>query len=80
MTEANNYIAEKLEEMARTQAEHSRMLATLESRILLIHDDVRRTAETVSRLKLMADNAKKVAHTQGETLSALLTRRDAGGE
>lgn len=77
MTEANNYIAEKLEEMARTQAEQSRVLANLESRILLIHDDIRRSAETVSRLKLMADNAKKVAHAQGETLSALLSRLES---
>lgn len=36
---------------------------------MMIHDELRRSAETIARLKLMADNAKKLAHSQGKTLN-----------
>lgn len=74
MAQNDDIIADKLEEMARTQAEHSRMLAAVESRILTIHDELRRSAETLTRLRLTVDNARKQATAQGETLNAILAR------
>lgn len=80
MTHNENPIIERLEALAKKQEEHSRILATLESRILLIHDETRRTSETVTRLKLMADNAKKAAAAQGKQLEAILAKLASLGD
>lgn len=76
MSYNDHNITERLDLLARVQAENSRVLATLESRILIIHDEVRRSAETIARLKLTADNFKKLAVSQNETIRMILARLD----
>lgn len=58
-----------------------RSLATIESRIELIQAELRRTAVTVSRIKLMLDNAKRAAIRHDEALQRLVALLgDTGGE
>lgn len=65
-----------LAELAAAREEDRKTLATIESRIALIHDEVRRIGETATRLKLMLDNAKRIALRHGERLEAIEERLD----
>jgi len=65
-----------LAELAAAREEDRKSLATIESRIALIHDEVRRTSETLTRLKLMLDNAKRIALKHGERLEAVEEKLD----
>lgn len=55
------------------------MLAALETRLGVLHEDVRRSAETMTRLKLAADNAKQLSQAHQEALTAI-DKRLAGVE
>lgn len=68
-----------LAELAAAREASRKTLATIESRIALMHDELKRTRETVSRLKLMLDNAKRLALRHGEALERLNERLDAIG-
>lgn len=65
-----------LAELAAAREEDRKSLATIESRIALIHDEVRRIGETATRLKLMLDNAKRIALKHGERLEAVEEKLD----
>lgn len=54
--------------------EDRKSLSMIESRIALIHEEVRRTAETVTRLKLMSDNARRLAISHSEAIERLSER------
>ncbi|MGE0409335.1 MAG: hypothetical protein AB7P23_08750 [Amphiplicatus sp.] len=51
--------------------EDRRMRAAVESRIALIHEQVRQQGETLVRLKLMAENARRQAFEQNEALQRI---------
>lgn len=76
MAQDNNWeaVVGRLDAIQAVQARQMQILTTLESRVEQIREAVSRSAETATRLKLMADNAKKVAVAQGEALAALEKR------
>lgn len=78
MPQVDDNIAALLEQLVRNQEQFSRALAGLEGRMEQMHEVLRRSAETVTRLKLMADNAKKDSAAQGEILKAVLARIESG--
>lgn len=49
-------------------------LARLEERIGLLHEQMRRTGETVTRLKLMGDNARREAQASAEAIQRIEER------
>lgn len=51
-------------------------LTTLEARVAELHDDMRKSAEIITRLKLASDNAKQIALTHKEALDAVGQRLD----
>lgn len=74
MRQVDENIVTILEQLMRNQEEFSRTLASLNDRMTQMHEVLRRSAETVTRLKLMADNAKKESAAQSETVKAVLAR------
>lgn len=72
----NQEILRLCSELAAAARQDRKVLATIESRIMLIHDQVRRSAEAIARLKLTADNAKRLALAQTETLEAIREHLD----
>ena len=64
-------IAQLVEDLA---GEQRKTRALVESRIDLILEGVRRDGETLTRLKLMAENARGVAQAQLDRLSAIERR------
>jgi hypothetical protein len=55
----------------------SLVLASLEARIAHLHEDVRRVGEMTTRIKLAADNAKDLAKSHQDVLTALEKRLEA---
>lgn len=78
MNKVDANIVTLLEQLAQNQEEFSRSLAGLEGRMEQMHDVLRRSAETVMRLKLMADNARKLAEAQNEAIAAIAARLGGG--
>ncbi|MBB5519065.1 hypothetical protein [Amphiplicatus metriothermophilus] len=63
--------------LVRALERHEKSLATIESRVALMHEEVRRIAETAARLRLALDNVKRLSLAQGEALTRI-ERRLAG--
>lgn len=63
-----------LDRIASGQLRLEEALATVESRVSLAHDKLSRIAETTTRLKLLADNAKQLSLAHAETLKAIEAR------
>lgn len=78
MPEVDKNITALLEQIVQNQEEFSRSLAGLEGRMEQMYDVFRRSAETVTRLKLMADNARKLAEAQNEAIAAIASRLGGG--
>ncbi|HOP20324.1 MAG TPA: hypothetical protein PLV61_13690 [Parvularculaceae bacterium] len=55
-------------------AELLELTARLEERLELLHEESRRAAETLTRVKLAADNAKDVAKRQTKKLDEIAGR------
>ncbi|GAB4520070.1 MAG: hypothetical protein Kow00133_06240 [Amphiplicatus sp.] len=68
---------EALAALVQALERHEKSLAMIESRVALMHEEVRRIGEAVARLKLALDNAKRLSLAQGEAL-ARIERRLAG--
>lgn len=60
-----------LENLNSRQARLETALATVESRVALIYDKISGIAETTTRIKLLADNAKQLGLAQAEALKSI---------
>lgn len=58
-----------LDAMQAALDRQARVLSALEDRLGALHDDVRESAEVLTRLKLASENAKQVAVSHREALS-----------
>lgn len=63
-----------LESISSSQARLEEALATIESRVSLAYDKIARIAETTTRIKLLADNAKQISLAHAEALKSIESR------
>lgn len=67
-------VRKALGDIIQSLKRQEKSLATIESRVALAHEDARRLAEMVVRVKLGGDNLKRLAIRHGEALLALEAR------
>lgn len=66
-----------LREVLARQEAQEKLLITMESRLEMILGLARKNAETTSRLKLMADNARQASRAHSDALKSLAARLES---